>query len=139
MIKANLKVSVSGRKRRAGEADLASLEMEVSQFYQFRSCTRKKKLEILNTPMSEKDGASRVATLKEEVQRCKLWEQFIMGWREGLDWAEVDGQEVVARLEREEQVVAEGWFPLEAGVTELLTCPHCRTPFSKGWNKFRHR
>ena len=66
--------------------------------------------------MVEKDSASRVGALKEEVERCRLWQEFITGWREGLVWDEVDGQEVVTRLEQEEQVVAEGWFPLEDGV-----------------------
>ena len=104
---------------------MASLEQEYGMFYQFRSEVRKKKLEILNTPMAEKDAASRVASLKEEVENCLQWQQFITGWREGLAWDEVDGQEVVTRLEKEEQVVAEGWFPLEATVTDLLSCQYC--------------
>ena len=115
------------------------MEQEFGQFYQFRSYVRAKKLEIMNTPMLSMDATTKVQELKEQVENCRVWQELITGWREGLAWDEVDGQEVVTRLEREEQVVAEADFPLEAGVAELLTCPHCRVPFTKGWNQFRHR
>ena len=105
------------------------MEQEFGQFYQFRSYVRTKKLEIMNTPMLSRDATAKVQELKEQVENCRMWQELITGWREGLDWDEVDGQKVVTRLEREEQVVAEADFPLEAGVAELLTCPHCRTPF----------
>ena len=99
---------------------MVSLEQEFGQFYQFRSYVRAKKMEIMNTPMLSMDVTTKVQEQKEQVENCRVGQELITGWREGLAWDKVDSQEVVTRLGREEQVVAEADFPLEADVAELI-------------------
>ena len=102
----------------------------------FRSEVRRKKLELFNKPsMLTKEG---VDGMKEEVRRCKEWEVAIQGWRQHLEYSEEQKREE-ERVEREAQVVAEDTMPLEAGLTEALTCHFCRLSCSTVWNLKRHR
>ena len=77
--------------------------------------------------------------MKQQVEQCREWEGLVRGWREGLDWSAWGEENVEARLEQEAGLAEEGQHPLEGGVEELLTCSYCRTSFSNGWNKSRHR
>ena len=102
----------------------------------FRAEMRRRKLEMLSHPTKlTKEG---VDGMKEEVVRCKNWEVAVQGWREALEYREEQKREE-ERAEREAQVVAEDTMPLEAGLTEALTCHFCRLSCSTVWNLKRHR
>ena len=79
-----------------------------------------------------------VDKIKIDIEDMKQWQSFIEGWREGLEW-----EEGRSRLQNEvtalEEVVEQAGLTLTSGLSSLLTCPHCRLTFTRGWGLTNHR
>ena len=76
--------------------------------------------------------------IKTDIEDMKQWQSFIEGWREGLEWEEGRSKLQIEVMALEE-VLEQAGLTLDSGLSSLLTCPHCRHTFTRGWGLTNHR